>query len=112
TAEYMSPEQATGQPDRIAPWTDVFGLGGLLYHLLTLGPVYRGDPQVAVTHLAREAAYRPIRELAPATPRGLARIIHRALAAEPERRYRTATELEAALRRYLAIRRIASVVLA
>ena len=84
----MSPEQATGQSDRIGPWTDVFGLGGLLYHLLTHGPLYRGASETSVIRQAREAGYLPIRQLAPSTPRGLARIVHRALAAEPERRYR------------------------
>ncbi len=112
TANYMSPEQATGQSDRIGPWTDVFGLGGLLYHLLTHGPLYRGASETSVIRQAREAGYLPIRELAPSTPRGLARIVHRALAAEPERRYRNAAELEAALRGFLARRRIGAVVLA
>ena len=108
----MSPEQAMGQPDRIGPWTDVFGLGGLLYHLLTLGPLYRGASETSVVRQAREAGYVAIRDLAPATPRGLARIVHRALAAEPERRYRNAAELEGALRGFLARRRIAAVLLA
>jgi serine/threonine protein kinase len=112
TANYMSPEQAMGQSDRIGPWTDVFGLGGLLYHLLTLGPLYRGASETSIVRQARAAGYLPIRDLAPSTPRGLARIVHRALAAQPERRYRTAAELEAALRGFLARRRIAAVVLA
>jgi serine/threonine protein kinase len=112
TANYMSPEQAMGQSDRIGPWTDVFGLGALLYHLLTLGPLYRGASETSVVRQAREAGYLPIRDLAPSTPRGLARIVHRALAAEPERRYRNAAEMEAALRRFLARRRIVAVVLA
>ncbi len=112
TANYMSPEQAMGQSDRIGPWTDVFGLGGLLYHLLTLGPLYRGASETSVVRQARAAGYLAIRNLAPSTPRGLARIVHRALAAEPERRYRTAADLETALRAFLARRRIAAVLLA
>jgi serine/threonine-protein kinase len=35
TPDYMAPEQATGQVDRIGPWTDVFALGVLLVELLT-----------------------------------------------------------------------------
>jgi hypothetical protein len=112
TAEYMSPEQALGRPDRIGPWTDVFGLGGLLYHLLTLGPPYRGNSRISIVRQAREAGYLPVRQLAPATPRGLERIVHRALAADPDRRYRDAAELEAALRRFLARRRFAAIILA
>jgi predicted Ser/Thr protein kinase len=40
TISYMSPEQALGRHERIGPWTDVFGLGGVLYYLLTGRPVY------------------------------------------------------------------------
>ena len=59
TANYMSPEQAMGQSDRIGPWTDVFGLGGLLYHLLTLGPLYRGASETSVVRQrARPATWR------------------------------------------------------
>jgi hypothetical protein len=112
TAEYMSPEQAQGRPDRIGPWTDVFGLGGLLYHLLTLGPPYRGASRASVVRQARGADYLPVRQLAPATPRGLAQIVQRALAADPDRRHPTAAELEAALRRFLARRRITAALLA
>ena len=111
TANYMSPEQAKGQSERIGPWTDVFGLGGLLYHLLTLGPVYRGASETSIVRQAREADYIAIRKLAPSTPRGLASIVHRALAAEPEHRYRTAADLETALRGFLARRRMAAAVL-
>ena len=111
TANYMSPEQAKGHSERIGPWTDVFGLGGLIYHLLTLGPLYRGVSETSIVRQAREADYLAIRKLAPSTPRGLASIVHRALAPEPERRYRTAAELESALRGFLARRRMAAAVL-
>jgi eukaryotic-like serine/threonine-protein kinase len=42
TADYMSSEQALRCDDRIGPCTDVFGLGGLPYHLLTRRPLYQG----------------------------------------------------------------------
>src|SRR5207253_8820400 len=48
TADYMSPEQARGRSDQIGTWTDVFGLGGLLYRLLTGRPLYRGASRVSV----------------------------------------------------------------
>ena len=47
TTSYMSPEQANGDATRIGPWTDVFGLGGVLYYLLTGRPVYQGDRDLA-----------------------------------------------------------------
>ena len=42
TYTYMSPEQAQGRHDQIGPATDIFGLGGVLYYLLTGRPLYQG----------------------------------------------------------------------
>jgi serine/threonine protein kinase len=104
TADYMSPEQAQGRPDLVGTWTDVFGLGALLYHLLTGGPLYRGASRVSVVRQAREAGYVPVRQVNPRVPRALERICHQAMAAEPAQRYRTAAELERALRWFRARR--------
>ncbi len=108
TADYMSPEQALGRPDQIGTWTDVFGLGSLLYHLLTGGPLYRGASRVSVLRQAREAGYLPVRQVNPRVPRALERICHTAMAADPAQRYRTATELGRALRWFRARRWIAA----
>jgi serine/threonine protein kinase len=108
TTDYMSPEQAWGQPDQVGTWTDVFGLGGLLYHLLTRGPLYRGASRVSVVRQAREAGYVPVRQVNRRVPRALERICHKALAADPAQRYRTAAELERALRWFRARRWIAA----
>jgi serine/threonine protein kinase len=101
TARYMSPEQAEGRADRIGPRTDVFGLGSVLYYLLTGRPLYAGSSRASTLRLAQKADYIPVRQLNPRVPRSLARICHKALAADPERRYAMADELERALRRSL-----------
>jgi CHAT domain-containing protein/serine/threonine protein kinase len=108
TAAYMSPEQARGRADQIGHRTDVFGLGGLLYHLLTGRPPYQGASRPCVLRQALNAEYLPVRQVNPRAPRALERICHKALAADPERRYRTAVELERALRWFLARRQIAA----
>ncbi len=100
TASYMSPEQATGSADLIGPRTDVFGLGGVLYHLLTGRPLYVASSQAATSRLAREADYIPVHQLNPRVPRALERICHKALAADQELRYATAAGLGRDLRRY------------
>ncbi len=100
TAAYMSPEQAMNRVEEIGPRTDVFGLGGLLYYLLTGLPLYRGASRTSVFRQAMKAEYVPVRQLNRRVPRALERICHKALAADPERRYRSATELERALRRF------------
>jgi hypothetical protein len=101
TDAYMSPEQALGRADRIGSWTDVFGLGGLLYYLLTGRPLYRGPSRWSVLCQARTAEYVPLRQVNGRVPRALERICHKALAPDPERRYRGADDLERTLRRFV-----------
>jgi serine/threonine protein kinase len=108
TAAIMSPEQALGLFDRVGPWTDVFGLGGVLYHLLTGRPLFQGISYESVCWQGREAEYVPVRQVNRRVPLGLERICHKTLAADPKRRYDTAAELERVLRRFLARRRIVS----
>jgi eukaryotic-like serine/threonine-protein kinase len=107
TAPYMSPEQGMGCADRIGPWTDVFGLGGLLYHLLTRRPLYQGASRESVLRQAIKVQYVPVRQVNRRASGSMERICHKALAADPERRYHTASELERALRWSLARRWIA-----
>ena len=111
TAGYMSPEQAMGSAHLIGPRTDVFGLGGLLYHLLTGRALYFGASFASLLMLAREAGYVPIRELNPRAPRSLARICHKALARNPEARYPTADALGRDLKRSLQRRWVAATAL-
>jgi serine/threonine protein kinase len=108
TAGYMSPEQAMGCAELIGPWTDVFGLGGLYYHLLTGRPLYVASSRAATSWQARKASPTPVRQLNPRVSHSLAQICHKALAADPERRYSTAGDLERALRRSLERRCIAA----
>ena len=108
THAYMSPEQALGQVDRVGPWTDVFGLGGVLYELLTGLPLYQGLSRASVLEQARKGDYIPIRAVNPRVPRALERICRKALASDPEARYRTADELAVGLRRFARRRWVAA----
>ena len=107
----MSPEQAMNRVDGIGPCTDVFGLGGLLYHLLTGCPLYRGASRTSVLRQAIKVEYVPVRQINRRVPRALVRICEKALAADPQRRYRTADGLEGALRWFRARRWIMAAIL-
>jgi hypothetical protein len=112
TFAYMAPEQANGQAERIGPRTDLFGLGAVLYELLTGRPPYEGPNGTAVWEQARRGQVIPPRQVNPRIPRALAHICRKALAPDPEQRYATAGEMERALRRYLWQRRLLAPALA
>jgi serine/threonine-protein kinase len=99
TPAYMSPEQAHGRWDEVGPATDVFGLGAVLYCLLTGRPPYTGDHAVRD---ARECEFPPPREVRPDVPAALAAACLKAMARKPKDRYATAQELAADVERWLA----------
>lgn len=104
TIAYMSPEQALGDVHRIDQRTDVFGLGAVLYQVLTGGPPHQGDRSFQVLTKARQGVIPPPEEVAGdrEVPPQLAQIAMRALAARQEDRYQTVaafkSELEDVLR--------------
>jgi tetratricopeptide (TPR) repeat protein/tRNA A-37 threonylcarbamoyl transferase component Bud32 len=98
TPAYMSPEQARGAA--ADPRSDVYSLGATLYEMLTGAPPFHGAPHLVLRQVLTEEPRRP-RRLNDAIPRDLETICLKALAKEPERRYRTAGELADDLRRFL-----------
>ncbi|MGL4549648.1 MAG: protein kinase domain-containing protein, partial [Gemmataceae bacterium] len=105
TPAYMAPEQASGRHEAVGPHTDVFGLGAILFQLLTGRPPYPGPDVRATLMQAERGRVPPVREVNPAVPPALARVVDRALAPDVGRRYPSAARLEADLRRYLRSRR-------
>jgi hypothetical protein len=101
TPRYMSPEQAGGRHESIGPATDVFGLGAILYELLTGRPPLEGTTTDQILNNARQARVVPPRALNPRVPRALERICLRALSLDPARRQGSASELGRELRRFL-----------
>jgi serine/threonine protein kinase len=106
---YMAPEQARGQGERVDTRTDVYGLGGVLYDLLTGQPPRGGKTLGEILEQARGAAIVPPRRLNPRIPRALERICLKAMAADPKSRFASADALRLALRRYRLMQPVAPV---
>jgi len=96
TALYMPYEQAVNA--RYADHrSDVYALGGTLYHLLTGHVPFPGRDVVEVFRKKRQGDFAPVRAWAPETPPALAAVIARMLAADPRDRPEDAAELLRAL---------------
>jgi len=102
TASYMSLEQARGQA--ATTLSDVYGLGGILYALLTGRPPFRGESTEETLAEVRDEARRPRRprDLDPGIDRTLEAICLRCLEKDPGNRYRSAEGLAKDLDRWLA----------
>jgi serine/threonine protein kinase len=104
---YMAPEQARGQGERVDARTDVYGLGGVLYYLLTGKPPHAGETLREILESARDAPVVPPRRINPRVPIALERICLKAMAADPQSRFTSADALRQSLRRYRLARRAA-----
>ena len=100
---YMAPEQAAGQNSRVSERSDVFGLGGLLYEMLTFLPPITGKDAIEVLSNAALCKIRPLHEAAPERryPADLEYICNKALQKEPEDRFATVHELRQAVEGFL-----------
>jgi serine/threonine-protein kinase len=102
TPSSMAPEQAEARADRIGRRTDVYGLGTILYEILTGQPPFRGDSVVEVLRKVREEPPTPPRQVWKAAPRALEAICLKAMAKDAEGRYASAADLAADVRHWLA----------
>jgi serine/threonine protein kinase/tetratricopeptide (TPR) repeat protein len=97
TASYMSPEQVRG--DKLDARTDLFSLGLVLYEMTTGQKAFAGDTCAAIHDAILHHPPTPVRELNPAVPSGLERIIRKATEKDRALRYGSAEEIGGDLER-------------
>lgn len=100
TPQYMSPEQARGEP--IDHRADLFSLGSVMYAACTGRSPFRAETTLAVLRRICDESPRPILEINPRIPAWLAEIIDVLLDKRPENRLQSGAEVSDLLSRHLA----------
>jgi serine/threonine protein kinase len=91
TPNYMSPEQIMGH--NIGPKTDIFSLGVLFFNLVTGELPFRGEKLNTLLYQITQAKHPSVRSINPSLPKAVEQIIDKALAKNPEHRFKSAGEM-------------------
>jgi tRNA A-37 threonylcarbamoyl transferase component Bud32 len=98
TPQYMAPEQALGQADRVDQRTDQFALACIVYEMLTGRPAFAGDTLAAIAYQIAHGNPEPPSEIASPLREAISPVLNKALSKNPEDRYATVADLARTLR--------------
>jgi serine/threonine-protein kinase len=90
---YLAPERTFGDPSAGDAHSDLYGLGAVVYAVLTGKPPLEGDNALDTIDRIRHRLPVPLRKLLPGIPPALDLVVMRLLSKEPVRRFDSATEL-------------------
>ena len=96
TLPYMSPEQVEGHEADAR--SDIFAFGVVLYELIAGTRPFTGKTQANLVASILKEDPRPLFEIQPQTPRGLAEVVRTCLEKDPEKRWQSARDVRHALR--------------
>ncbi|MGD8752274.1 MAG: serine/threonine-protein kinase, partial [Anaerolineales bacterium] len=104
SVDYLSPEQAKGEP--VTSQTDIYGLGVLLYEMLTGTHPFPGLTTIQMLQKHLHETLPSVHAARPELPDALDQVIWRATAKDPEERFHSASELLEAYQQALALERV------
>ena len=102
TPEYMSPEQARGETDRIGPSSDIYSLGAAFYCMLTGRPPFLNENLSTLLQNVRAGHFPPPSQIQNHVPPGLQAVCLKAMALESTERYNSARDFARDIEAWMA----------